>query len=72
MFKERLTRCAKGCQDQIQDKISVKTTQVEASKLQGEMNSCVDECCNTHRELLPKMFERIKETLMHVQKPLTT
>ena len=71
-MKERLTRCAKDCQDRIQDKVSVNTTQSEASKLQEEMNTCIDKCCDSHRDLLPQMFERMKETILHAQKPMTT
>lgn len=70
-FQERLSRCAKTCQDRIQDKISIHTTQSEAGRLQEEMNACVDECCDSHREVLPKMFERMKERLLQVQRPTT-
>lgn len=66
-LKDRISRCAKSCQDKIQDKVSVNTTQNEASKLQEEMNTCVDQCCDTHRELLPRMFERMSETLSQLQ-----
>ncbi|XP_046850239.1 protein FAM136A-like [Xenia sp. Carnegie-2017] len=66
-FQDRLSRCARACQDKIQDKITVNTTQLEASKLQEEMKVCVDECCDTHRELLPKLFQRMSETLLRLQ-----
>jgi small-conductance mechanosensitive channel len=65
--KDRLSRCAQSCQDKIQDKVSINTTQSEAGKLQEEMNVCVDQCCDTHRELLPRMFERMSETLLQLQ-----
>ncbi|XP_028391467.1 protein FAM136A-like [Dendronephthya gigantea] len=67
-FQDRLSRCAKSCQDTIQDKVSIKTTQSEAGKLQEEMNTCVDQCCDSHRELLPRMFERMSETLAQLQR----
>ena len=31
------------------------------------MNTCVDQCCDTHRELLPRMFERMSEALLQLQ-----
>jgi hypothetical protein len=72
VLKDRLSRCAKTCQDKIQDRVSVKTTQSEASKLQEDMNTCVDQCCDTHRELLPRMFERMSETLLQLQRAPST
>ncbi len=46
-LKDRLSRCAKTCQGKIQDKVSINTTRSEASKLQEEMNVCVDQYCET-------------------------
>ncbi len=69
-LKDRLSRCAKTCQGKIQDKVSINTTQSEASKLQEEMNVCVDQCCDTHRE--PRMFERMSETILQLQRAPST
>ena len=71
LIKDRLTRCARGCQDKIQDKVRMNTSQSQAGKLQEEMNSCVDECCDSHCKLLTKLRERMKETLQ-AQKPTST
>lgn len=72
IFKDRLSRCAKSCQDEIQDKVSMNTTHSEASKLQDKMNKCVDQCCDTHRQLLPRMFQRMNETLAQLQYTTST
>ena len=68
-FQDRLDRCAQQCQDTIQDHVSPNTTQSELTKYQEELNTCVDQCCNTHLETLPKMFERMKKVLSEVKAP---
>jgi len=68
-FQDRIGRCAQQCQDKIQDNVDPNTTQAELTKYQAELNTCVDQCCNTYLELVPKMFERIKKVLSQVQEP---
>lgn len=69
-FQDRLGRCAQQCQDKIQDNVSPNTTQSELSKYQEELNTCVDQCCKTHLEIVPKMFERMKKVLSEVKAPV--
>ena len=45
------------------------TTQSELAKYQVQLDSCVDQCCKTHLELVPKMFERMRKVLSQVQEP---
>ncbi|XP_073239690.1 protein FAM136A-like [Porites lutea] len=66
-FQDRLGRCAQQCQDKIQDNVDPTTTQSELTKYQAELNKCVDQCCISHSELVPKMFERMKKVLSQVQ-----
>lgn len=68
-IKDRLGRCAQQCQDKIQDNVDPTTTQSELTKYQAELDMCVDQCCKTHLELIPKMFERINKVLSQVQDP---
>ncbi|CAH3153461.1 unnamed protein product [Pocillopora meandrina] len=68
-FQDRLGRCAQQCQDKIQDNVDPTTTQSELTKYQAELDMCIDQCCKTHLELIPKMFERMKKVLSQVQDP---
>ncbi|XP_068746956.1 protein FAM136A-like [Montipora capricornis] len=68
-FQDRISRCAQHCQDRIQDNVDPNTTQSELAKFQGELNTCVDQCCKTHIELVPKMFEKMKKVLSQVKEP---
>lgn len=67
--QDRLGRCAQQCQDNIQDNVDPNTTQSELTKYQAQLDSCVDQCCKTHLELVPKMFERMRKVLSQVQEP---
>ncbi|XP_067038332.1 protein FAM136A-like [Acropora muricata] len=68
-FQDRLSRCAQQCQDRIQDNVEPNTTQSDLEKYQAELNICVDKCCNTYLELVPKMFVRMKKVLSEVKEP---
>jgi len=68
-FQDRLGRCAQQCQDKIQDNVDPNTTQSELTKYQAQLDSCIDQCCKTHLELVPKMFERMRKVLSQVQEP---
>jgi len=62
-FQDRLGRCARQCQDEIQDKVNASTTHAEVTSLQEELDSCVVKCCNSHVALVPKIMGRIQELL---------
>ena len=62
-MQDRLGRCARQCQDDVQDKVNASTTHAEVTSLQGELDSCVVKCCDSHVALVPKIMGRIQELL---------
>ncbi|XP_065071732.1 protein FAM136A-like [Rhopilema esculentum] len=62
-FQDRLGRCARQCQDEVQDKVDSSTTHAEVTSLQQELDTCVVKCCNTHVDMVPRIMGRIKELL---------
>ena len=61
--QDRLGRCARQCQDEVQDKVDASTTHAEVTSLQEELDSCVVRCCDAHVALVPKIMGRIQELL---------
>uniref|UniRef100_T1IIX2 Protein FAM136A n=1 Tax=Strigamia maritima TaxID=126957 RepID=T1IIX2_STRMM len=62
-FQDRLQRGVLECQDKIRDKIGPNTSEDDVMVYRGEFEKCVDKCADTHINLLPLMFKRMKETL---------
>ena len=62
-MQDRLGRCAKQCQDEVQDKVNASTTHAEVTSLQEELDHCVVRCCDSHVALVPKIMTRIQELL---------
>ena len=70
-FQNRLGRCAQDCQDTIQDSLDPNTAQSELLKYQTQLDACVDKCCSTNMEVIPRMFDRMEKVLAQVQTPGT-
>merc|ERR1719204_1432066 len=62
-LQDRLSRCARGCQDNVQDQISNTSSKDDINRLQNQLDSCIVDCCNTHIELIPKIFERMNDAV---------
>ena len=62
-LQDRLGRCARQCQDEVQDKVDASTTHAEVTSLQEELDKCVVRCCDSHVALVPKIMGRIQELL---------
>ncbi|KAL5022608.1 hypothetical protein ScPMuIL_001763 [Solemya velum] len=67
MYQDRLQRCAMDCQDKARDGVGSNTTENEITKFRGEMEKCVVKCADTHINLLPAMYKRMKEIVIKGQ-----
>eukprot|EP00794_Sanderia_malayensis_P005600 gene5600-6289_t len=67
-FQDRLGRCTRQCQDEVQDKVDSSTTHAEVTSLQQQLDSCVVNCCNNHVDLVPNMIKRINNLLAQFSK----
>ncbi|XP_066284255.1 protein FAM136A-like [Branchiostoma lanceolatum] len=60
-FQSRLERCARTCQDEVQDKMKAgNTNQVELTAM---MEQCIGRCADTHLSLLPDIKSRLVKNL---------
>ena len=71
MLQNRLGRCAQDCQDRIQDSVDPNITQSDLLKYQAQLDECVDKCCTSNMEVIPKMFDRMEKVLAQVKTPGT-
>ena len=69
---DRLSRCAQGCQDTINDKAGNNPSTDDVNKLENELDTCTVKCCETSLEFVPKMTERINEALKELSANSTT
>ena len=69
--QDRLQRCAMDCQDQVKDKITPSTSELDVSKYRGQFEGCVVKCADNHIALVPNMMSKMKEILQsHEQNKL--
>ncbi|KAF7459817.1 Hypothetical predicted protein [Marmota monax] len=61
-FQEHLARCTMHCNDKAKDSIDAGNKELQV-KLQ--LNNCVTKCVDDHRQLIPTMTKKMKESLIH-------
>lgn len=52
------------CQDEIRDRITPTSTEVEVGTFKKDFEQCVVKCADSHIDLIPSMLKRIKTVLL--------
>ena len=65
LLQERLSRCAKQCEDQARDSLPpIGTPSLDQEmKAKKSMENCLIKCCDTHEKLIPKLASRLRGSL---------
>ncbi|XP_067930780.1 protein FAM136A-like [Watersipora subatra] len=62
-FQSRLQRCAMDCKDKATDKLGANPTEKEKQAATSTMEKCVVNCVDTNLLAIPKLFDRITQTV---------
>lgn len=59
-FQERLMRCAKDCEARVKDKMPADPANADMTVLQGQFETCLVKCADTHVDMLPALKKRLE------------
>ncbi|KAK9841274.1 hypothetical protein WJX74_002993 [Apatococcus lobatus] len=62
-FQERLQRCARRCQDTVQEKLDPSPSQQQIGALQMELANCMADCAGTYEKQIPKLERDLMQSL---------
>ncbi|KAF1329672.1 hypothetical protein FI667_g5865, partial [Globisporangium splendens] len=67
-FQNRIQRCAMDCQDRARDALGTgQPSESQMASAQKGMESCVNQCVDSHIKILPTLHKRVEDAVNQVK-----